>query len=595
MFLPPPLMFDELSSKDSQLLYLFKSIRSVVSSDAHVFKESIFPVLMENSVQDYGAVISIVDELRLLTAKYCKCYVPCGKTLLSERPFEQELSEDERPCEAEDTAVAAPHAEAVHETSVSGELGFVIRRSSMSMSTRGESVCSCVVECLVELLFKFVDVRTKQCVESLVYVSEKYNCRVFDRLLERFREKKDVELELLIVGLRLLCEGRMCGDECRCSVSEGEHAAGRGCALEDVCERKEGEVLGDGAGEAEDSRALFECVSDKQKPEETAAEGTRWLLPSREQSAMVSRIKEVIASFSLDDYQSSRFVLKNVMEFLSTTADSALFLTMCALINRHVSLFLDNVHKLRHEDYKPDLNFVFRKLACQRKLRGLMFQNMPWSSNRDIYMSWLEETGEEHYKSRCFHLFMDRSEATVWIFLYLWRTGDRESLVRCIEKVAEVHAELQPLGQSRCPCRERHAEEHGEEKRPDEIKQTDAFEAICNSLRSLRICTLECKLQVLLDVSSVEGALKECVRYSSANFCGRFVKVIGALRYFDEKFRRSVLLTLAGQKWRERKLLLEAVSDNRALFTEDEIEIIRSLKSDRVFIVREMAKEMLSD
>lgn len=593
MFLRPPLMFDELSSKDSQLLYLFKSIRSVVSSDAHVFKESIFPVLMENNVQDYGIVISIVDELRLLTVKYCQCYVPCDRTLLSERPFEKEASENERSCAVEDTMEATLHAENCQETSVGGELGFVMRKSSMDVFTRGESVCSCVVECLVELLFKFVDVRTKQCVESLVYVSEKYNCRVFDRLLERFREKKDVELELLIVGLRLLSEGRMCGDECRCLVSVGDHTVGHGCVLEDVHGGKQGE---DNADEREkNGQALFECNPEKQKPEEVAAEDTCWLLPGREQSAMVSRIKEVIASFSLDDYQSSRFVLKNVMEFLSTAADSSLFLTMYALVNRHVSLFLENVHKLRNEGYKPDLNIIFRSIACQRKLRGLVFQKMPWSSNKDIYMSWLEETGEEHYKSRCFHLFMDRSETTVWIFLYLWRTGDKESLVRCIEKVAEVHAELQPLGQSKCLCRERRVEEYGEKRCSDEIKQTDAFEAICNSLSSLRLCTLECKLQVLLDVSCVENALKECVSYSSANFCRSFVKVIGALRYFDEGFRKSILSTLASKKWREKKMLLEVFDDNRALFTEDEIEIIRSLKSDKAFIVREKAKEIFPD
>lgn len=582
-------MFDELSSKDSQLLYLFKSIRSVVSSDAHVFKESIFPVLMENNVQDYSVVISIVDELRLLTAKYCECYVPCSRTLLSERPFEQEA--------AEDTTDGASHAEDCYETRVGGDLGFVIRKSSMSMYVRGESVCSCVVECVVELLFKFVGIRTKQCVESLVYASEKYSCGVFDRLLDIFREKKDIELELLIVGQRLISEGRMCGDECKCTIFKGESATGRGCAVKDVRGGKQSEdVLGDNADRTEESsQALFECSPDKQKPEEAAAESARSLLPSREQSAMVSRIKEVVASFSLDDYQSSRFVLKNVMEFLSTTVDSALFLTMCVLVNQHISLFLDNVQKLRHEGYKPDLNFIFRKIACQRKMRGLVFQKMPWRSNRDIYMSWLEETGEEHYKSRCFHLFMERSEATVWIFLYLWSTGDKESLVRCIEKVAEVHAELRPLGQSKCPCREKRAKEHGEERSPGEIKQTDAFEAICNSLRSLRICTLECKLQVLLDVTSVENALKECVSYSSANFCRRFVKVIGVLRYFDGRFRKSVLSMLAGQKWRERKLLLEAFGDNRTLFTEDEIEIIGCLKSDKAFIVREMAREMLPD
>lgn len=536
-----PPMFEELSNKDAQLLYLFKSIRSLAASDSHLFKTKVFPVLMGHRVQDSGLAITIVDELRSLALKYCGRCVPCEETLLSQRPFGE----------------GRPGLSG--ETPPESEMGFVIRKSGLAIVPEQSSVCFCVLECVRRLLFKFLKFRAKHCVETLLYLAEKYSCDIFEELVEEFWDKKDVQLEILLAGLRLVREGRLCEDRCGCPVV--------GCT-----------GFEDGEDPGTEDLAFFAKAEGDPSQKATSAEEPGPSSPGpwrRTAEHILCETRRAILAFPLDDHQSTRFVLKNTIDFLGIAVDSDLFLLMHSLSERHTAFFLESVHKLRTPAYDPDLDWILRRLATAPGTRARAFLSLRRCSNPDVYAAWVSEPGEEGPKSRCLHLFLEDSELSLWTFLRLWKTGEKGALVQCLGRVLGTYVALFS----------RKVGEDGE----------DGMGDICASLESLSVEPDLLRMRSLADVPSAGKALEECVRYAALNHPGPFLEDLGVFEHLSTVLRKSVFAILLHQKWRHRKALLLKLktSGESDILTEEETCLIRKLKDDRVFIVREMAKDLL--
>ena len=596
-----PRMFEDFGNRDAQIVYLFKSIKSVVSSDSHVFREEVFPVLMQQSVQDCSLAMEVVEELRALALRYGRCHVPCGETLLSERPFGD--------------------TEDFPGTGLGEDLRFVLRKSSLEMKAKRERVCCCVPGCIERLLFKFIKHRTKHCVETLLFLAENYDCSIFGRLLAEFEEKKDVRLEILVAGLRLVKGNRLCGERCRCSERDPVLVSGS--------EAKGGaEIFGeDGAFPGDEPQKAEKKAAQGGTEAHFSAEGDAGAAEPAKgcsrvgEEVIAEQIKTTLKQFPLAENHSSRFVLKNAIEFLGLVVDSELFLLMHSLLHKHTALFIENMHKLRLEEYQKDLDEIFRKLARNPSLRKQAFLSLRAERAKDIYMEWIGEVGEEDSKSKCFHLFMEEDELSLWIFVYLWKTGDKEALARCVGRAVETYAALfcRKIGdvpektdvenRSNSQGEAEQAEGTGQEKDAEkedgatpehsfsEKRATDEgssdVEGICDTLKDLSINPLLLEMKARVGDSSIEDVLGECVSYSAMNFPGSLLRQLGVLQCLSTEFRKSTIQVMLHQKWRDRKEFLVQTGHRKQIFTEEEMEIIGELRSDRVFIVREMAKDVL--
>lgn len=483
-------MRSDLGTRDAQILYLFKSIKSVVAADAHAFTQKIFPALLENDVGDFGAASGAVDELCALALRFGSHGTACG---------------------AKADAPAAGFGR---------EMDFVMAKSDFVIKKAGVAACACVLDCVAALLFKFADVRTKQCVEALIYLAETHDCAIFDGLSAKFGAKGDVALELLLVKLRLISDGRICADACTCRAGD--------------------------------------CAAEKENAPENAKAPLR-AAPSRE--SVRAAAKSAILAFPRADWQSARFVLKNAIEFVRIAPDAELFLLVAELAQTHAQLFLGSAPGLRAEALRPDVDFVLRRMAARSAHRAQALACLGKDSAGDLFAAWLAESGEEAQKSKCFRFFIEKNAATVAAFLFLWDAGDKAALVACLDEIFAVHAFCEDV------------------------------DAICAALQSLRVSPAAADARE--DAPTAGAALCACVLHAAHNFPAALVAELRVLQRVDAATRKAAIAALLQQKWRDRKEFLTKVAESKSTFTPAELEMVAVLKSDKVFLVREMAKELL--